>query len=63
MFIQTMFISIVFFMCVYIACVVQWKEVSSRLLRVMVKIERESWVFISVYGQGSKRSEEELEEF
>ena len=28
-------------------CVVEWKEVSSRLMWVRVKIERESWVFIS----------------
>ena len=27
--------------------VVEWKEVSSRLMWVRVKIERESWVFIS----------------
>ena len=36
---------------------------SSRLIWVRVKIERESWVFISAYGPGSKRSEEEIEEF
>ena len=29
-------------------CVVEWKEVSSRLMWVRVKIERESWVFILV---------------
>ena len=34
-------------------CVVEWKEVSSRLMRVRVKIERESWLFISAYGPGS----------
>ena len=28
-------------------CVVEWKEVSSRLMWVTVKIERASWVFIS----------------
>ena len=28
-----------------------------------VKIERDSCVFISVYGPGSERSEEEIEEF
>ena len=27
-------------------CVIEWKEVSSRLMWVKVKIERESWVFI-----------------
>ena len=32
-------------------CVVEWKEVSSRLMWVRVKIEREreSWVFICLY--------------
>ena len=28
---------------------------SSRLMRVRVMIERESWVFISVYGPSSER--------
>ena len=36
---------------------------SSRLMWVRVKIKRESWVFISAYGPGSERSEEEIEEF
>ena len=36
---------------------------SSRLMWVRVKIERESWVFISAYGPGNARSEEEIEEF
>ena len=44
-------------------CVVEWKEVSSRLMWVRVKIERESWVFISAYGRGGEKSEEEIEEF
>ena len=44
-------------------CVVGWKEVSSRLMWVRVKIERTSWVFISAYGPGSEKSEEEIEEF
>ena len=44
-------------------CAVEWKEVSSRLMWVRVKIERESWVFISAYGPGSEKSEEEIEEF
>ena len=35
-------------------CVVGWKEVSSRLMWVKVKIERERYVFISVYGPGSE---------
>ena len=36
---------------------------SSRLIWVRVKIEQESWVFISSYGPGSERSEEEMKEF
>ena len=44
-------------------CVVEWKEVSSRLMWVRVKIERESWVLISVCGPGRERSEEQIEEF
>ena len=43
--------------------VVEWKEVSSRLMWVRVKIERERWVFISAYGPGSEKSEVEIEEF
>ena len=38
-------------------CVVEWKELSSRLVWVRVKIERESWVFISAYEPGSEKSE------
>ena len=44
-------------------CVVEWKEVSSRLMWVRVKVERESWVFILAYGPGSEKSDEEIEEF
>ena len=47
----------------FLMCVVEWKEVSSRLMWVRVKIERESWVLISAYGPGSESSEEEMEEF
>ena len=39
-------------------CVVEWKEVSSKLMRVRVKIE--SWVIISAYGPGSEKSEVEI---
>ena len=46
-----------------IRCVVEWNEVLSRLMWVRVKVERESWVFISAYGPGSEKSEEEIEEF
>ena len=44
-------------------CVVEWKEVSSRIMWVRVKIERENWVFISACRPGSEKSEEETEEF
>ena len=44
-------------------CVVEWKEVSPRLMWVRVKIERESLVFISAYGPGIEKSEVEIEEF
>ena len=43
-------------------CVVEWKEVSSRHMCVRVKIDRESLMFISAYGPGSEKSEEEIEE-
>ena len=36
-----------------IRCLVEWKEVSSRLMWVRVKIQRESLVFISAYGPSS----------
>ena len=44
-------------------CVVEWKEVSVRLMWVRVKIEQESWMIISAYGPRSERSGEEREEF
>ena len=46
-------------------CVVKWKEVSSRLMLIRVKKERESTreMFISAYGPGSEKSEVEIEEF
>ena len=40
----------------------KWK-VSFRLMWVKVKIELEMWVFISAYGHGSEKSEEQIEEF
>ena len=60
-----------------IRCVVEWKEVSSRLMWARVKIERETERererakerkrererFISAYGAGSEKTEEEIEEF
>ena len=42
---------------------VEWKEVSSRLLWVRVKIGRECWSFVSAYGPGLERTEEERVEF
>ena len=44
-------------------CVVEWKEVSSRLMWVRVNIERENCVFILACGPGSERSEDDIEEF
>ena len=43
--------------------VVEWKEVSSRLMWVRVRMGRECWAFVSVYGPGCERSEEERDEF
>ena len=44
-------------------CVVEWREVSSRMMWVKARFGQELWVFISVYGPGSERSEEEREDF
>ena len=38
-------------------CVVEWKEVSSRLMWVKVKIGQYSYVFISAYGPGREKIE------
>ena len=43
--------------------VVEWKEVSSRLLWVRIRLGRECWAFISAYGPGCERSEEEQDVF
>ena len=43
--------------------VVEWKEVSSRLMWVRVRMGRECWAFVSAYGPGCERSEEERDEF
>ena len=43
--------------------VVEWKEVSSRLMWVRVRIGRECWAFVSAYGPGYERSEEERNVF
>ena len=46
-----------------IKLVVEWKEVSSRLMWVRVRLGRECWAFVSAYGPGSERSEEERDTF
>ena len=43
--------------------VLEWKEVSSRLVWVRVKIERDGFVFMSACGPGSEKSEAEFEGF
>ena len=43
--------------------VVEWKEVSSRLMWVRVRLGRECWAYVSAYGPGCERSEEERDEF
>ena len=43
--------------------VTEWKEVSPRLMWVKVKLGVERWAFVSAYGPGSERSEEEREQF
>ena len=43
--------------------VVEWKEVSSRLMWVRVRMGRECWAFVSAYGPRCERSEEERDEF
>ncbi len=41
----------------------EWKEVSARVMWVKMKMGHESWVFVSAYGPGSERSEQEVDEF
>ena len=43
--------------------VVEWKEVSSRLMWVRVRFGRECWAYVSAYGPGSERGEDEREGF
>ena len=43
--------------------VVEWKEVSSRIMWMKVKLGKEMWVFVSAYGPGSEKSIEEREAF
>lgn len=44
-------------------CVVECKELSARLMWVKVKFRNELWVFVSAYGPGLERGEEEREAF
>lgn len=46
-----------------IECVVEWKEVNSRLMWVKVKLGKEKWVFVSAYGPGSEKSMQDREQF
>ena len=41
----------------------EWCEVSSRIMWVRVQLGIEKWVFLSVYGPGSEKSEEERKLF
>ena len=43
--------------------VVEWKEVSSRLMCVSVRMGRDCWAFVSAYWTSCERSEEEQDEF
>ena len=43
--------------------VVEWKDVSSRLMWVRVRMGRERLAFVSAYGLSCERSEEERDEF
>ncbi len=43
--------------------VVEWKEVSSRIMWVKMKVGCEVWVFESSYGPGKEIKEEKREEF
>ena len=43
--------------------VVEWKELSTRLMWVRVRFGRECWAFVSAYGPGMERRDEEREEF
>ena len=43
--------------------VVEWKEVSSRLMWVRVRMGRECWAFVSAYGPGCEKGEDERDAF
>ena len=37
----------------------EWCEVSSRIMWIRVQLGKERWVFVSAYGPGTEKSEEE----
>ena len=43
--------------------VTEWREVSSRIMWIKLKLERETWVIISAYGPGSERNIEQRDAF
>ena len=43
--------------------VVEWREVSSRIMWVKMKMGLNVWVFVSVYGPGGERDEQERDDF
>lgn len=43
--------------------ILEWKEVSSRLMWVRVRMDRECWASVSAYGPGCERSEEGRKKF
>ena len=44
-------------------CVREWKEVSSRLMYVRMKVGMDKYVIVGAYGPGSERKKEERENF
>ena len=44
-------------------CVMEWGEVSVRLMWVKLRLGRQRWVFVSAYGPGSEHEERVREEF
>lgn len=43
--------------------VVEWREVTTRMMLLKVKSGREVWILVSVYGTGSKRNDDDGENF
>ena len=44
-------------------CVREWKEVSSRMMYVRMKVVMDKYVIMGAYGPGSERKKEERENF